>query len=80
MDKVEKFLKNLPKKQQQKIRDILHFLQAKEFDGLHIIKVADTPYYRLRTEKIRIIFRYDESGGLRLKRIQFRSEKTYKNL
>lgn len=80
MDKVEKFLKNLPKKQQQKIRAILQLLRVKEFDGLHIIKVTGTPYYRLRTERIRIVFRYDENGKLRLKRIQFRSEKTYRRL
>lgn len=72
MDKVEKFLKNLPKKQRQKIKGIVHLLRLKEFAGLHIIKVTGTPYYRLRTERVRIIFRYDESGGLRLKRIQFR--------
>ena len=65
MDKIEKFLNSLSKKERKYLLDVL-FPKIKnlDFKGLDIKKIKNYPLWRIRYGKIRILFSKTEKGGL----------------
>jgi len=77
MDKIEKLLRKISKKQRQMLFRIIEKLLNKNNQGLNITKVTDTDFYRLKKGRFRILFHY-ENKEIIIDSIKLRNEKTYK--
>lgn len=80
MDKLAKLLQKITKKERQAIKSLIVLLKRKQFTGLDIVKIKSSDYYRLRKGWFRIIFYFDHINRIVIKKVQIRSEKTYKHL
>lgn len=79
MDKIEKLLRKINKKNRESLLQIIELLLSGKKKGLNIIKVKNTDFYRLRCGKFRIIFHYEgENKEIIVDSIKLRNEKTYK--
>lgn len=76
MDKIEKLLKKIDKKQREKLFNIIKKLLSKDAKGLDIKKIKNTEFYRLRSGRFRIIFHKEKD--IVIDNIRFRDENTYK--
>ena len=79
MDKIEKLLKKINQKDRQRIFKLIDDLVQGQKEGLDIIKIKNSDFYRLKTGDFRIIFHY-ENGEVVIDAIKLRNEKTYKKL
>jgi len=80
MDKINKILRRLSKKEKEAIAEILTQLQAGSFKNLDIKKLKGRKdIFRARYGNWRIIYRYVEEEIFILA-IERRSDKTYKSL
>jgi mRNA-degrading endonuclease RelE of RelBE toxin-antitoxin system len=77
MNKIEKLLKKINKKERQKLLDIIKKLIKKDTKDLNIGKIKNTDFYRLRLNRFRIIFHFDKKE-IFIDSIKLRDEKTYK--
>jgi len=81
MDKIQKALQRLNKKERKQIKKLITQIQAGFFKNLDIKKLKGRDdIYRVRKGKLRIIYRIDKDGQTFILAIERRSEKTYKNL
>lgn len=80
MNELEKFLRKANQKQRNLVREIINRLEVEGLDatGLNIIKLKDSSFFRIKKERIRIIFRINDRGEPEVDAIRFRNEKTYK--
>lgn len=77
MDKIEKFLKKVSKKELAKIRLIILQILQKDFSDLDIKKLkGEKNKFRVRTGKVRIIFMF-KKNKIALLKIVKRDSKTY---
>ena len=79
MDKIEKLLRKINKKERQRLLDIIKKLIKKCTKDLNIRKIKNTDFYRLRSGRFRIIFHFDKKE-IFIDSIKLRDEKTYKKI
>ena len=78
MDKIDKALKKLSKKERKTVSNILTKLIKKDFSGLNLKKLKGyNDIFRAKKGSLRIIFR-QEKNNIKLLSIDRRSESTYK--
>ena len=79
MDKIEKFLKSLSKKDRKYLKNsILPKILSLDLKGLDVKKIRGLPVWRIRHGKIRILFMKTDSKGV-LVRMGLRKD-VYKDL
>ena len=79
MDKIEKLLKKISRKERQRLLDIIKKLMKKNTKDLNVRKIKNTDFYRLRSGRFRIIFHFDKKE-IFIDSIKLRDEKTYKKI
>jgi len=77
MDKIEKLLRKISKKQREFLLGVIKKLLSGKNEGLDIKKLKDTDFYRLRSGRFRIIY-HKENKEIIIDAIKLRDEKTYK--
>ncbi|MBU0596712.1 type II toxin-antitoxin system RelE/ParE family toxin [Patescibacteria group bacterium] len=77
MDKIEKLLRKISKKQREFLLGVIKKLLSGKNEGLDIKKLKDTDFYRLRSGRFRIIF-HKENNEIIIDGIKLRDENTYK--
>ncbi len=80
MDKIEKLLLKISKKDRMRILVTLKNLRMGNLSGLEIQKVKRTHFYRIRVGVYRVIFHYDYDNEIQIDAVRHRNEDTYKNL
>ncbi|HHD92410.1 MAG TPA: hypothetical protein ENL06_02170 [Candidatus Portnoybacteria bacterium] len=81
MDKIEKALKKLNKKEKQKIKGILNQISDSNFRNLDFKKLKGrNDIYRVRKGDIRIIFRKAKNNSIKILAIERRNSQTYKKV
>ena len=78
MNKIEKLLKKISKKDREALFGLLDSILRSD-NKIKTIKIKNTDFYRLRYGKFRIIF-HKEDGNIVIDSIKMRNENTYKNL
>ena len=77
MDKVEKFLRKLPKKQRKLLQQIIQKILSGDLSGLDVKKLTGYPdFFRVRKGEIRILFK-KMPNGFRVIKIEKRGDDTY---
>jgi len=79
MDKIEKILRKLTKKERDFLYKKIFDLQSKKVDNLNIIKIKNSDFFRLRAGNFRIIFYYKDKKFILID-IKIRNDNTYKNI
>lgn len=78
MDKIKKALKNLLASDRKIIKDILLKIQFGNWESLDIKKLKNNDnIFRVRKGKMRIIFKSDKNGNIKILAIEKRSDTTY---
>lgn len=78
MDKIKKALKNLLASDRKIIKDILLKIQFGNWEFLDIKKLKNNDnIFRVRKGKMRIIFKSDKNGNIKILAIEKRSGTTY---
>ncbi len=77
MDKIEKLLRKISKKQRENLLSIIEKLLNNNKKGLDIKKIKKTDFYRLRAGRFRIIY-HKEDKEIVVDSIKLRDESTYK--
>lgn len=79
MDKIDKFLKKISKKDREKIEGLIFKIINKDFIGLDYKKFKGySNIYRVRKREIRITFTIDENDIINIIAVSKRREDTYK--
>lgn len=79
MDKIEKSLEKLTKKERQIVKEILTRLIKNDIIGINLEKMkGEKDIFRIRKSRIRIIYRVDINNQIFILKIDRRNEKTYK--
>ncbi len=80
MDEWEKLWRKLGRNDQEKIRQAILRLKARDFGALRVKKLRGHNYiYRLRIGNYRLIY-YDDGQEIILKHLKRRNEKTYRDI
>lgn len=80
MDKIKKALKNLLASDRKIIKDILLKIQFGNWESLDIKKLKNNDnIFRVRKGKMRIIFKSDKNGNIKILAIEKRLDTTYNN-
>ncbi|MBU2542783.1 type II toxin-antitoxin system mRNA interferase toxin, RelE/StbE family [Patescibacteria group bacterium] len=77
MDKIEKLLRKISRKQREKLFQIIEKLLSGDRGELDIKKLKNTDFYRLRSGRFRIIY-HKEKANIIIDSIKLRDENTYK--
>lgn len=78
MDKIEKALTKLSKKERELVAALLRKIQAIDFVGLDFKKLKDRQdVFRVRRGDVRIIFRVVKDGSVFILAVERRSDTTY---
>jgi len=77
MDKIEKLFRKISKDEIQLLKELINNLILKKTEGMDIVKIEDTDFFRLKKRKFRIIFHYNNKDII-IDSIKLRNEKTYK--
>ena len=77
MDKIEKLLRKISKKQREFLLGVIKKLLSGKNEGLDIKKLKDTDFYKLRSGRFRVIY-HKESKEIIIDAIKLRDENTYK--
>jgi mRNA-degrading endonuclease RelE of RelBE toxin-antitoxin system len=79
VDRVEKFLRKIPKKQYRIIISIIERILNGDINNLDVKQLSGyRNVFRVRKGKIRIVFKRQENGEYNILYIEYRSEGTYK--
>lgn len=79
MDKIEKALRKLTRKERGSIRELLSRLADDRIENLDVKKLrGHSNIFRIRKGVLRVIYRKDPQGKIFLLAIERRSEGTYK--
>lgn len=78
MDKIEKLLRKISKKDRENLLSLLNSL-IKRDKAFKAVKIKNTDFFRIRHGKFRIIF-HKEKKEIIIDSIKLRNENTYKNL
>jgi mRNA-degrading endonuclease RelE of RelBE toxin-antitoxin system len=80
MNKIDKFLNKLSKKERAIIEDCLKSIKNKNFEDLNFKKLSGFDVlYRVRRGSIRVVF-YWEGQNVNIIKIDRKNDNTYKNL
>ncbi|MDP3900699.1 MAG: hypothetical protein Q8Q23_06515 [bacterium] len=79
MNKAQKVIKKLSKKDKTILDEAIANLVSGNTGRLNIQKIVGTSVYRMRVRKVRVIFHY-QNGEVVIDQVRDRSENTYKNL
>ena len=77
MDKIEKLFRKISKDEIQLLKELINNLILKKTEGMNIVKIEDTDFFRLKKRKFMIIFHYNNKDII-IDSIKLRNEKTYK--
>lgn len=77
MDKIEKLLRKIGKKQREFLLEVIEKLLSGGKKGLHIKKIKGTDFYRLRSGRFRIIY-HKENKEIIVDSIKLRDDNTYR--
>jgi len=78
MNKIEKLFRKISKKDREDLLDLVgRIIDGK--DGLNIVKIKNTDFFRLKHKNFRIIF-HKNDGEVVIDSIRLRNENTYRNL
>jgi len=77
MDKIEKLLRKISRKDREKLLVLIQLLLSKQKNALDIKKIKNSDLCRVRSGRFRIIFHYEASEVV-IDSIKMRNEKTYK--
>ena len=75
MDKIEKLLRKINKRDRLKLQELLEEILAGKFCNLDMKKVSGGKLFRVRKGKYRVIFQYKK--GIIIEAIKIRNEGTY---
>ena len=78
MQKIEKLLDKLNKKEKMSLLEAIKSLFSETAERLDVKKIKSTNFYRLRTGRFRIIFHRNGEKKI-IDDIRIRNENTYKN-
>ena len=76
-DDIEKLFKKISRKSREKLISVVEKLIKGNKQGLDIVKIKDSDFYRLKTGRFRIIF-HKENNEVIIDSIKIRNEQTYK--
>ncbi len=79
MNKIEKLLRKISKKDREKLLKLLTYILSGGSQKLKIIKSHNPDFFRLRYGNFRIIF-HKQNKEIIIDSIKLRNNKTYKNL
>lgn len=79
MDKIEKLLRRINKKDRRKLLDIITDLVNGNTKSLNVQKIKNTDFYRLKSGRFRIIFHFHNKEII-IDSIKLRNKTTYKRL
>jgi len=80
MDRIEKFLKKVNRKEKEILRDTMKHIYAKEFNMLSIKKIEGYDRcYRVRKGEFRLIF-YMKNDCVRIISVDRKDDNTYRKL
>ncbi|PIT87072.1 MAG: hypothetical protein COU31_04850 [Candidatus Magasanikbacteria bacterium CG10_big_fil_rev_8_21_14_0_10_40_10] len=77
MDKIEKLLRKISKKDRERLLQIVELLVLNKTKNLDVKKLKNTDFYRLRSGRFRIIY-HKENKEIIIDAIKLRDENTYK--
>lgn len=77
MDKIEKLLRKISKKQRVFLLGVIEKLLCGKNEGLNIKKIKGTDFYRLKSRRFRIIY-HKKNKDIIIDAIKLRGENTYK--
>ncbi|MDD4074449.1 MAG: hypothetical protein PHU17_02935 [Candidatus Pacebacteria bacterium] len=77
MDKIEKLFRKISKDEIRLLKELINNLILKKTEGMNIVKIEDTDFFRLKKRKFMIIFHYNNKDII-IDSIKLRNEKTYK--
>jgi len=79
MNKLQKSLQKLTRKERDLVESIFQKIKRGDFQGLTVKKLAGFGnIYRIRKQRIRIMYRTSPSGLIEIISLGYRDEKTYK--
>ena len=78
MNEIEKFLRKISLEERKKIEKLIDGIVSGN-DGVKIVKIKNTDFYRARLGNFRVIFHKDAKAII-IDSIRFRDDNTYKNL
>jgi mRNA-degrading endonuclease RelE of RelBE toxin-antitoxin system len=78
MDKIEKLLRKISKKDRERLLEIVQKLIAGD-KNLRFEKIKNTDFYKIRSGNFRIIF-HKENGKFIIDGIRMRNEETYEHI
>ena len=78
MDRIEKALRALSDKEKTALRSILARILARDFLGLEVRKLRGyDAIYRVRKGRMRMLYRIERDGAVRILAVERRSDTTY---
>ena len=79
MDQIEKLLRKIKKAERERLLAILEDLRNGNLKGLHIKRLKNSKFFRIRVGDFRIIFSVDQSNKrILVESVTLRAEDTYK--
>ncbi|MEA3450104.1 MAG: hypothetical protein U9Q85_03995 [Patescibacteria group bacterium] len=78
MNKIEKLLRKISKKDRQKLLNLITLIINND-KKLKVIKIKNTDFFRVRHGNFRVIF-HKESRDIIIDSVKLRNKNTYKNL
>jgi len=79
MDRIEKLFQRISQSDRQRLLNLIQQLVAAKLKNMNIRKVKNTDFFRLKSDRYRIIF-HRQDKEIIIDSIKLRSEDTYKNL
>ncbi len=81
MDRIEKALQKLSKKERTKLKEILHRIVIGDIVHMDVVKLKGRDdIYRVRKGDLRVMYRQDKGGAISILAIERRSDTTYNRI
>ncbi|OGL61900.1 hypothetical protein A3C09_02830 [Candidatus Uhrbacteria bacterium RIFCSPHIGHO2_02_FULL_47_44] len=79
MDKIEKLLRKAKKADRERLLAVLEAVREGKLEGLHVKRLTNSAFYRVRVGDFRIIFSIDHANKrILIESVSSRDENTYK--
>lgn len=79
MDKIEKLFRKIHKADRIRLMIVLQSTREGNFDGLHVARLTNSKFYRIRIGDFRIIFSVDQKNkSILIESVLWRNERTYR--
>ena len=65
--------------EQKALQELKFLLEEKRLEGLDIVKIKGTEWFRVKKGRLRVFFNYKNEIELQVKDVRTRDEKTYKD-